>query len=99
VTEDWNRLNNGIFYLQVSAWSVEILSAVIAYRTFRPLEPLPFTEQSAMAAILRDPKFQRHVAVVLFAWFNSYPSDWSLDGVSQQVKHGDMVLHSAGVNQ
>jgi hypothetical protein len=31
VTEDWNGLNNGIFYLQVSAWSVEMLSAVLAY--------------------------------------------------------------------
>jgi hypothetical protein len=52
-----------------------------------------------MAAILRNPKFQRHVAVAPFAWFNSYPSDWSPDGVSHQVKHGDMVLHFAGVNQ
>jgi hypothetical protein len=76
-----------------------MLLAVIAYRTFRPQEPLPFTEQSAMAAILRNPKFQRHVAVVPFAWLNSYPSDWSPDGVSHQVKHGDMVLHFAGVNQ
>lgn len=99
VTEDWNGLNNGIFYLRVSAWNVEMLSAVIAYRTFKPDESLPFTEQSAMAAILRDPKFHRNVTVVPSTWFNAYPSEWSPNGVSYQVKQGDMVLHFAGVDR
>jgi hypothetical protein len=99
ITEDWNGLNNGVFYLRVSAWSVEMLSAVIAYRTFRPEESLPFTEQSAMAAILKDIKFQQNVVVVPPTWFNAYPSEWSFNHVSYHVKQGDMVLHFAGVTQ
>lgn len=99
VTEDWNGLNNGVFYLRVSAWNVEMLSAVIAYRTFKPDESLPFTEQSAMAAILRDAKFHRNVTVVPSEWFNAYPSEWSTNGISYQVKQGDMVLHFAGVGK
>lgn len=99
VTEDWNGLNNGVFYLRVSAWNVEMLSAVIAYRTFKQDESLPFTEQSAMAAILRDPKFHLNVTVVPSTWFNAYPSEWSPNGVSYQVNQGDMVLHFAGVNR
>ncbi|KAM0703974.1 hypothetical protein Q7P35_008980 [Cladosporium inversicolor] len=98
VTEDWNGLNNGVFYLRVSAWNVEMLSAVIAYRTFKPDESLPFTEQSAMAAILRDPRFHLNVTVVSSTWFNAYPSEWSTNGISYQAKQGDMVLHFAGVN-
>ncbi|KAM0710596.1 hypothetical protein Q7P35_002268 [Cladosporium inversicolor] len=98
VTEDWNGLNNGVFYLRVSAWNVEMLSAVLAYRTFRPDESLPFTEQSAMAAILKDPKFHSNVTVVPSIWFNAYPSGRSTNGISYQAKQGDMVLHFAGVN-
>ena len=99
VTEDWNGLNNGVFYLRVSAWNVEMLSAVLAYRTFRPDESLPFTEQSAMAAVLKNPEFRRNVTVVPSTWFNAYPSEWSTNGISYQAKQGDMVLHFAGVNK
>jgi hypothetical protein len=99
MTEDWNGLNNGAFYLRVSAWSVEMLPAVISQRTFRPEKSLPSTEQSAMAAVLRETKVRRNVTVMPSTWFNVYPSEWSPNGVSYLARQGDMVLHSAGVNQ
>ncbi|KFA81245.1 hypothetical protein S40288_09021 [Stachybotrys chartarum IBT 40288] len=49
VTQDWNGLNNGVFFLRVGRWVVDLLSAILSYRYYKPDVDLPFTEQSARA--------------------------------------------------
>lgn len=97
VTKDWNGLNNGVFFLRVTSWSVKMLSAVLSYPTFRPDENLPFTDQSAMALILEGPAFERGVVYVPPRWFNSYPFDAGTGDSDVRAHNGDMVLHFPGL--
>lgn len=93
VTKDWNGLNNGVFYLRISDWSIELLAAALAYRTFRPDDHLPWTEQSAMANLLEESDFTDGAVYVPARWFNSYPAG----DPEYHVVKGDMTLHFAGV--
>lgn len=93
VTKDWNGLNNGVFYLRVSQWNIEMLAAALAYRTYRPNDELPWTEQSAMANLLDESDFVDGAVFVPARWFNAYPAG----DPEYHVVRGDMTLHFAGV--
>lgn len=73
-TRDFNAFNNGVFFLRVSGWAIELLSAAKSYPYYHPEEFLVFDEQSAMENVLKLPEFGRH-AMVGFPqrWFNAYP--------------------------
>jgi hypothetical protein len=97
VTADWNGLNNGVFFLRVSAWSVALLADILAYPSYKPDEDLPFTEQSAMERMIQDPRHASGVVYVPPRWFNSYPRCEDEAWTKYQVEKGDMMLHFAGV--
>lgn len=97
MTADWNGLNNGVFFLRVSAWSVNLLTNILAYPTYKPDEDLPFTEQSAMERTIQDPKYASGCLYVPPRWFNSYPRCEDEVWTKYQVERGDMMLHFAGV--
>lgn len=97
VTEDWNGLNNGVFLLRVNAWSVNMLTNVLSYPSFKPDEKLPFTEQSAMERMIQDPRFASGCIYVPPRWFNSYPRSEDEAWNKYHVEKGDMMLHFAGV--
>lgn len=97
VTEDWNGLNNGVFAMRVNAWSVNMLTNVLSYPTYKPDEELPFTEQSAMERMIQDPLFASGSIYVPPRWFNSYPRDEDEAWNRYHVVKGDMMLHFAGV--
>lgn len=98
MTKDWNGLNDGVFYLRVSSWSVELLAATLAYRTFKPDEELQWSEQSAMQNVLREKDFASGAVYVPPRWFNAYPSGGD-EEFSYTVRRGDMALHFAGVGE
>jgi hypothetical protein len=97
VTADWNGLNNGVFFLRVCAWSVNLLTNVLAYPSYKPDEELPFTEQSAMERMIQDPRYASGCVYVPPRWFNSYPRGEDESWTKYQVERGDMMLHFAGV--
>lgn len=97
VTEDWNGLNNGVFLMRVNAWSVNMLTNILSYPTYKPDEELPFTEQSAMERMIQDPRFASGCIFVPPRWFNSYPRSEDESWNKYHVQKGDMMLHFAGV--
>lgn len=97
VTEDWNGLNNGVFIMRVSAWSVNMLTDTLAYPSYRPDEDLPFTEQTAMERMIQDSRYSSNCIFVPPRWFNAYPRDEDETRTKYHVQQGDMMLHFAGI--
>ncbi|KFA77475.1 hypothetical protein S40288_08703 [Stachybotrys chartarum IBT 40288] len=104
VTEDWNGLNNGVFLLRVSRWSIDLFSAILSYRYYKPDVKLPFTEQSAMEILLKDDQFRDNAIWVPQWWFNAYPGpletfihDKQLELEDLRARPGDFLVHFAGV--
>jgi len=98
VTADPHGLNNGIFFLKVHPWSVGLLSAVIAYPTFRSNQKLEWRDQSALEALVKDKKFRGNFAILPQRWFNSYQAE--RDGSRKlpfQFMAGDLLVHFPGV--
>ncbi|KAH6960085.1 galactosyl transferase GMA12/MNN10 family protein [Ilyonectria sp. MPI-CAGE-AT-0026] len=104
-TKDWNGLNNGVFLLRVNRWSIDLFTAILAHRHYRPDVQLTFTEQSAMGLLLEEPEFQDNVVWVPQWWFNAYPrgdEDFSLMDDKAKAYHarrGDFLVHFAGVGK
>ncbi|GME25725.1 Lactonase 7-bladed beta propeller [Neofusicoccum parvum] len=95
-SNDANGLNNGVFLLRVNAWSLELFAAVVAYRRLRPDRPLVFNDQSAMEALLREPRFAPHAAYVPQRWFNAYHAFQNDTLEPERVRRGDFLVHLAG---
>ncbi|KAF3043854.1 hypothetical protein E8E11_008539 [Didymella keratinophila] len=104
---DMNGLNNGIFFLRVSHWAIDVFTAILAYRHYNPNVELKWTEQSAMELVLQDPRFKDSVQVVPQHWFNAYQHGSAQDFVSSNgtnpegwdewnAKRGDWLIHFAG---
>ncbi|OJD30178.1 glycosyltransferase family 34 protein [Diplodia corticola] len=96
VTRDWNGLNNGIFLLRVSPWSLELFAGIVAYRQLRPGEPLTFLDQSAMEHLLREERFRDNVAYVPQRWFNAYHALQNETLTPASIRRGDFLVHFAG---
>jgi lipopolysaccharide biosynthesis glycosyltransferase len=98
VTNDANGLNNGVFFIRVSAWAIEVMSANVAYRTFNPKEQLTFQDQSALDNIFHMEKFRDQVVYYPQRWFNAYQSGFLNESIeANQVRRGDLIVHFAGV--
>ncbi|KAF4340112.1 galactosyl transferase gma12 mnn10 family [Fusarium beomiforme] len=105
VTNDWNGLNNGVFFVRVNQWAIDLFSDIAAFRYYRPNVSLPFTEQSAMEIVMNEPKFKPNVQVVPQEWFNAYPKGSATDFDEKtneddlrdyHARRGDFLLHFAG---
>ncbi|TKA58768.1 hypothetical protein B0A49_12021 [Cryomyces minteri] len=97
VSHDWNGLNNGVFPIRVHRWSVELLSAIVAFRHYLPDENLVFRDQSAMEFLLRQRKFKMHTVEAPQRWFNAYQGEHNETLAPFQVRRGDFLVHFAGV--
>ncbi|RAK89833.1 galactosyl transferase GMA12/MNN10 family protein [Aspergillus costaricaensis CBS 115574] len=103
MTSDWNGMNNGVFFIRVNQWAIELLSATLAYPTSHPEASLLFADQSAMDnVILEHEYFRRSIVFYPLRWFNAYPRnadavDLNPDRpVDSQVHHGDLLVHFPG---
>lgn len=97
ITHDWNGLNNGVFPVRVCQWSVDLFSAIVAFRHFRPETVLTFRDQSAMDMLLHEKKFAAHTVEAPQRWFNAYQGEHNETLAPFQVRRGDFLVHFAGV--
>jgi len=97
VTNDWNGLNNGVFPVRVSSWSVTLFSAIVAFRYYRPDARLTFRDQSAMDLLIQDEGFKEGVVYAPQRWFNGYQGEHNETLAPHQVRRGDLLVHFAGV--
>ncbi|KAK4553274.1 hypothetical protein LTR86_009574 [Recurvomyces mirabilis] len=96
-TNDWNGLNNGIFPVKVSRWAVDLFSAIISFRYYRPDASLTFRDQSAMDILLHEKQFAKHIVQVPQRWFNAYQGEHNETLNPFQIRRGDLLVHFAGV--
>lgn len=96
-SNDWNGLNNGVFPIRVNQWSANLLAAVVSYRHYKPEDPLVFRDQSAMAALIKEPEFAPHVVQAPQRWFNAYQGEHNETLQPFQIRRGDLLVHFAGV--
>lgn len=97
ITADPHSINNGVFFLKVHPWSLELLSAVIAYRTFRPDTELQYRDQSALADVLKEKQFKRNFILLPQRWFNAYWAELADDSTrSFHIRRGDLLVHFPG---
>ena len=97
VTADPHGLNNGVFFVKVHPWSVELWSAVVAYRTFRPDTELQYRDQSALEDILKEKCFKKNFLLLPQRWFNAIWGELSDDLTrSFQIRRGDLLVHFPG---
>lgn len=98
VTNDRHGLNNGCFLIRVNSWAVKLLSAVIAFHTFKPEVELKYSEQSALEEMIEDSYWRRSVVHVPQYWFNAYPA--SAKEITKRRPHefrqGGLQIHFAG---
>ncbi|KAF2212554.1 glycosyltransferase family 34 protein, partial [Cercospora zeae-maydis SCOH1-5] len=94
---DWNGLNNGVFPVRVNQWAVNLFSAIVSFRHYRPTDPLVFRDQSAMDSLLHDPAFSPHVVQAPQRWFNAYQGEHNETLAPFQLRRGDFLVHFAGV--
>lgn len=105
VTRDWNGLNNGIFLVRVNEWAINLFTAILAFRHYKPDVHLRFGEQSAMEHVLRTEEFRYNAQYVPQHWFNGYERERadifeareSVVGMEErEVRRGDYLVHFAG---
>lgn len=102
ISSDFNAINDGVFFVRVHTWSVDFLSALMAYRHFNPNTTLFWHEQSAMINLLEDPAFGDHALQLPWRWFNAYDAE-ALQHETEEiqlkfhVRPGDFLVHLAGV--
>ncbi len=97
VTADPHGLNNGVFFLKVHPWSIELLSAVVAYRVYRPDTELQYRDQSALEDVLKEKHFKKNFLLLPQRWFNAIWGELSDDSArSFQVRRGDLLVHFPG---
>lgn len=105
ISNDFNGLNNGVFMLRVGAWAIDLFTAILAFRQYKPGIYLPYTEQSAMEYVLQTPHFKDETRYVPQYWFNAYEHGGPLlyegrqdiEGMEEtHVRRGDYLVHFAG---
>lgn len=96
-SNDWNGLNNGVFPIRVNQWAVKLFSNIVAYRHYKPEEPLPFRDQSVMDNVMHEPEFVRNIVQLPQRWFNAYQGEHNETLAPFQIRRGDLLLHFAGV--
>ncbi|KAK3116080.1 hypothetical protein LTR53_003922 [Teratosphaeriaceae sp. CCFEE 6253] len=98
-TQDWNGLNNGIFAIRVNRWSVDLFTAILSFRYYRPDAALIFRDQSAMGDLIKEPMFAKHVVSAPQRWFNAYQGEQNETLAPFQIRRGDLLVHFAGVSE
>lgn len=106
LTEDWNGMNNGVFFLRVHPWSVKLLSAAISYPAMNPGVELFWPDQSALTNVFKANKyFSQRVQYCPMRWFNAYMRSRDGRGPNPdsprryQVSPGDLLVHFPGTKR
>ena len=94
-TEGEHGLNTGVFLIKVHPWSIELLSAIIAFPSYRSDVQLAESDQSAMSELLKETYFQENYLLIPRNWFNSYQVEHDDDDPNHpwQINLGDLLVH------
>ena len=99
VTADPHGLNNGVFFIKVHPWSVELIAAVVAFPYYRPETELQYRDQSALLEVLKEKHFKNNFLYLPQRWINAYQQ--ALDPTEAihpfQLQRGDLLVHFPGV--
>ncbi|MCJ1305653.1 hypothetical protein MMC08_008468 [Hypocenomyce scalaris] len=99
VTADPHGLNNGVFFIKVHPWSVELITAVVAFPYYRPETELQYRDQSALFEVLKEKHFKNNFLYLPQRWINAYQQ--ALDPTEAihpfQLQRGDLLVHFPGV--
>lgn len=111
ITQDFQALNAGIFFLRVSKWSYTFLAQITAFRAFKPGFYLNWLEQSAIIALIEQHPDYIDSGLIRYVpqnWFNAYHGprnnvtgevEFSLEEEYNTTRHGGkgvMMFHFAG---
>ena len=97
-TRDPRYINNGVFFIRVNPWSINFMSAILAFPTFQPDVPLEYKDQTAFGELLKHPAFAKNHILVPQRWFNAYQRELDDDQQrSFQINRGDLLVHFPGV--
>lgn len=96
-SNDWNGLNNGVFPIRVNQWSAMLLASIVAFRHYRPDDPLTFRDQSAMNTLMKESRFVKNTVESPQRWFNAYQGEHNETLAPFQIRRGDFLVHFAGV--
>ncbi|KAF2220365.1 hypothetical protein BDZ85DRAFT_204661 [Elsinoe ampelina] len=101
VTNDDNGLNNGVFFLRVHPWSIQLLKTVIGIEMYEGDVDLEYSEQTALELWILSDSFREHVMHVPQRWFNAKPTEWEvkMEGGSVSAELPDKELHKATLRQ
>ncbi|KAJ6262656.1 hypothetical protein Dda_3468 [Drechslerella dactyloides] len=103
VTNDLHGLNNGVFFIRVHQWSVLLLTASMAYKTFNPEFSHVSEDQAALDNIIQRDAWKANVTHVPQRWFNSYhnfgingdiPPEWHW--YNHYFEPGYLLVHFPG---
>ncbi|KAH8673342.1 hypothetical protein BX600DRAFT_508619 [Xylariales sp. PMI_506] len=103
ISNDVNGLNNGVFFIRVDQWSVQLLNAVTSYQFYNPKVELVFNDQSAMEFVAQEEPYRSHTMHVPQGWFNSYNYHWARNDVPPEwewrcetFEPGHLLVHFPG---
>lgn len=86
ISEDWNGINAGVFFLRNTPWSIDFLERIWNQTDFLDHG---WQEQAAMRHLLSISALdRRHVCLVPHTRFNTYLPEY---------RQGDFLLHFAGI--
>ncbi|OAK93952.1 hypothetical protein IQ06DRAFT_235221 [Phaeosphaeriaceae sp. SRC1lsM3a] len=95
VTRDRNGLNNGVFFVRVSEWSLKMFASALSVREYVPEAVLKYTEQSGMEMTIERPWWNSSVAYVPQRWFNGFPPNRRSSNSTSAARPGSLLIHFA----
>ncbi|TKX23058.1 galactosyl transferase-like protein 2 [Elsinoe australis] len=76
-TNDHNGLSNGVFFLRVHPWAVDLFTTILSIKKYEPGLDLEFEEQTAMELWILSDAYRKNVMHVPQRWFNADVGEWN----------------------
>ncbi|KAL3423531.1 galactosyl transferase gma12 mnn10 family protein [Phlyctema vagabunda] len=96
-TNDYGRLNDGVFMMRVNEQTLRFFAMVIGYPSYYPEVKLRFSEQSAMEQVMKLEEWEDSVVLVPQVWFNAYRLHKGTEGHAERLfQPGMLQIHFAG---
>ena len=94
-SDDDHGLNIGVFFIEVHPWSIDLLSAIIAFPAYRPDIQLNNYDKSALSELLKESRFQENYVLLPQSWFNSYQAELDDNDPNHpwHINLGDFLVH------
>lgn len=104
LTNDWNGLNNGVFFIRNCPWAHGFLQEVWDSYTDLKMQIATFHEQEAMQTLLQQRRHGQHAVYLPLHVMNSFAPNIQPDKViptnfpRYSYEPGDFILHTPGLH-